>query len=1163
MQALHTQAAGQSLPLQVHALCELHGPLAVLQRPRANRVLHLSALVPRGALYAVHIQAGRASWVARPRTYLCSWPLSGALPLVGAWGRHPPLRTAVETPLETAPGAGSVPTGLLQGALPDLRALPSAKTGWHLGVPWSAPWAPTGATPPNRLWPLPAQPPVGAGWAADPACSSVVPSGPAAARAAADPSLPPRSFESYGLLWRSAEWQLPSVEDWCWLLGLPADWVAPLRKHHLATLACAPPQAVLRTLLQPLATFHPAPPLPQAGGTGERLGPLRPLFEAHAHLFAGPSHPLNRFSASLARRGLSPAAFGAPCYPELEARGLAAAGIGTQRGATISRWAPPPLIQASAPDDHVRQALQLEHPFQRPPMLELDLEFAVELSAGKEASLARSAFGELIAKLKTSFADFDRQAQALMPAPVHRVHGGHSVGLLLFWVLLLGWPDLDLILREVIGYSIVGAVAPSFLYPTVAPPPANTVEDLLRSAEEWNAHLEATLGPASESGTDEEILRQTRKDRALGAAAGPFLSSQLDRAFGRGRWRAVPRHGLWQEHNGKLRCIDNARSSEHNAATSETERLRVIAGDIVPAVARKFHSLLAQSKPSGKAEQEPDSLVGSSEDWERGYRQRACTQDHLRFNVVAFWHCGLKKVLFWVYFGLLFGLASSVVAFNRTPALLVAVLRRVAGVPAFHYFDDLGLVDRASLGKVGQNLLQLVHTSAGFALDGGKAQERETSWVFLGVLYKLREALSKGLIVADAKPGRRAQILARLNTILAAREASLREIQSLRGKGGFLSQTTFGRMGRAAESAMVRFEVEAAREAGPRLHRPATDDLLHALQLLKALILRAPARSLYLQPRYRAPTVLYTDAMFVQPGSPQGLSDLLAEPRKATVYAPAADANPPPVGDATCRVGVVVFSERLRRPLGLTAVVTKELLAALLVRKQQITQAETLVAALVLQEVPHALQDVDALWFIDNQGAEAGLISGYSGALDSAAMLGVTHICLAALNCRVWWEYVASELNPSDGLSRAGLKDPWTLQQGWDLRECQLPDWSNLRDLPLDTLLCKFAENVARLPEANLREAPVDWQLPEVIPEQLASALELETALLGRHNAAAEALSVQILAERGGGAIPGRPLSTNPPPTMVLPRGAGAPEPGVPEEGAPPSRGGRGRKRPG
>ena len=35
-------------------------------------------------------------------------------------------------------------------------------------------------------------------------------------------------------------------------------------------------------------------------------------------------------------------------------------------------------------------------------------------------------------------------------------------------------------------------------------------------------------------------------------------------------------------------------------------------------------------------------------------------------NVVAFYHPVFKEVLFWIYFGILFGLAPSVISFNRT-----------------------------------------------------------------------------------------------------------------------------------------------------------------------------------------------------------------------------------------------------------------------------------------------------------------------------------------------------------------------------------------------------------------------------------------------------------------------------------------------------------------
>ena len=43
---------------------------------------------------------------------------------------------------------------------------------------------------------------------------------------------------------------------------------------------------------------------------------------------------------------------------------------------------------------------------------------------------------------------------------------------------------------------------------------------------------------------------------------GPFSRAQLDECYGPSQWRAMRRFGVLQK--GKLRCCDNARTSEHN-----------------------------------------------------------------------------------------------------------------------------------------------------------------------------------------------------------------------------------------------------------------------------------------------------------------------------------------------------------------------------------------------------------------------------------------------------------------------------------------------------------------------------------------------------------------------------------------------------------------------
>ena len=44
-------------------------------------------------------------------------------------------------------------------------------------------------------------------------------------------------------------------------------------------------------------------------------------------------------------------------------------------------------------------------------------------------------------------------------------------------------------------------------------------------------------------------------------------------------------------------------------------------------------------------------------------------------------------------------------------------------------------------------------------------------------------------------------------------------------------------------------------------------------------------------------------------------------------------------------------------------------------------------------------------------------------------------LLLMQMKYKVWLEWVDSDSNVSDGLSRAGVSDPWTLSQGWTLKE--------------------------------------------------------------------------------------------------------------------------------
>ena len=68
------------------------------------------------------------------------------------------------------------------------------------------------------------------------------------------------------------------------------------------------------------------------------------------------------------------------------------------------------------------------------------------------------------------------------------------------------------------------------------------------------------------------------------------------------------------------------------------------------------------------------------------------------------------------------------------------------------------------------------------------------------------------------------------------------------------------------------------------------------------------------------------------------------------------------------------------------------------------------------------------------------------------------HLMMGDLDCDIWWEWIDSDSNPSDGLSRAGLQDAWTLLQEYVLHEVKdvnwekvLTQWSLVKPAALDS----------------------------------------------------------------------------------------------------------------
>ena len=115
-----------------------------------------------------------------------------------------------------------------------------------------------------------------------------------------------------------------------------------------------------------------------------------------------------------------------------------------------------------------------------------------------------------------------------------------------------------------------------------------------------------------------------------------MTKKQMDSQLGKGQWRALRRRGIWQGHvrtdgSKKIRGIDNARTSLHNAAAFLTETIAMTPPDI----ALQICAWLAHC---GVPHEELQKLIAGvgSDDLQDAYHSVPNASSELNFCVVAF-----------------------------------------------------------------------------------------------------------------------------------------------------------------------------------------------------------------------------------------------------------------------------------------------------------------------------------------------------------------------------------------------------------------------------------------------------------------------------------------------------------------------------------------------
>ena len=701
--------------------------------------------------------------------------------------------------------------------------------------------------------------------------------------------------------------------------------------------------------------------------------------------------------------------FGAPQWRQQNHRALAASALGTQRGGPLSKIACQPLLpDALNKETHMFLSSCLPSPYDTHAVLDPDVEFAIRamIAFGPCIRTWRRLQQRAIRTVSNFLSPWEEALRKLMPEPVFKVASDKCPAMMTAAVVLLDWPDLTIGFRFVRGFRLLGPIeSPQIFRPVTpaSPDPPDLAQEFLQRAPAAIRKLEALLPQADYA---QELLEHTEQEICKGWAEGFFSRQDLDTAFGPSRWLPMQRF-MHVQGCGKLRPIDNGRSNGHNSLAWTLETIWTNTPDFAAASCRALMDALNRSFhvcPSWA------QVVFGTEDMAHAYRQVPNMPEEAPGLVIGIWHPVEQSVKYAIMRAHPFGLASAVLNFNRLPTLATAATRQWTGTAVAGYFDDSGILDLSCARGSGQDSLNVVYEVLGVTLDPTKRQPMASQRTFLGVLLSLAGVHETQAMSIDVKPGLRESLMAEIDGILTQDHLSSGQASKLRGKFQWAGSAMYGRCARGGQGPLVRRQYESSDDITPELAR--------SLKFMRALLHVIGPRKICLSPSPRPPVVLYTDASW--------------EPK---------DMQSPGLG--------LVLMCPDAQPQGIACTIPKHVLEAFQERETQITPLEALAVLQASVVFTEQIAGRDVIWFCDNQVVCSALVRGSCASDDIASIVVLCHLLWASYSVRVWIEWVPSEANVSDGLSRSGVADEWTRQQPWRLGIAPCLPWHLVHAEPL------------------------------------------------------------------------------------------------------------------
>ena len=218
---------------------------------------------------------------------------------------------------------------------------------------------------------------------------------------------------------------------------------------------------------------------------------------------------------------------------------------------------------------------------------------------------------------------------------------------------------------------------------------------------------------------------------------------------------------------------------------------------------------------------------------------------------------GPHGVTMWFHVAMCFGAAASVWNFNRTADALQALKRVLLWIVSGHFVDDFNGVDIEDLADGAFHGMAQFFELLGLQTKPSKAQAPAPAHVVQGVLV----AVGEEGVVLKPTPERIKKVTATIDEALRTDEMTPEVAGKLAGRLNFITQATFGALGKAALKPVYSRAHDAAASASSGL----SAGLRAALRALKALLADIQPRVIPYIDDGEPQAIIYADA-FYQPG---------------------------------------------------------------------------------------------------------------------------------------------------------------------------------------------------------------------------------------------------------------------------------------------------------